>query len=103
MASKTTRSRTTRTAKKATKAAKPKVNVDRVHDEIAKRLWQAAEGKYNIRGVSNATGFHHESVRRWFQGMNAVAIAFVDPFCKATGTSIEWLLTGRGNMSKKGK
>lgn len=99
MAKKTNRRSPART-KSAGKPAK-KINVDKVHAEISKRLWQAAEGKFNIRGVSNATGFHHESVRRWFQGMNAVAIAFVDPFCRATGTSIEWLLTGRGPMSKK--
>lgn len=83
------------------KAPAKKPNLAKVHDGIAKRLWQAAEGaNLNIRGVAMATGFHHESVRRWFQGMNAVAIAFVDPFCKATGTDVEWLVTGRGQMGK---
>ena len=78
-----------------------KINLDRIHDDIAKRLWRAIEGKYTLRGISEATGFHHESVRRWFQGINVVALPFVEPLCRVTGVNIEWMVTGRGPMVKK--
>ncbi|MGH7133358.1 MAG: hypothetical protein ACREJO_15605 [Phycisphaerales bacterium] len=78
-----------------------KTDLDRIHGGITGRLWRAIDGRYTFRGISDTTGFSHESVRRWFQGINTVAVVFVAPFCRATGVSIEWLVTGRGAMKQK--
>lgn len=68
------------------------MSADGLHD----RLIAAAEGK-TYRALSELTGHHPETIRRYMQGQ-APAVEFVALFCAKLRINAHWLLTGEGAM-----
>ena len=63
-----------------------------LHDRLS-----AAAGELTYRAISDMTGVHAETVRRYMQGQSP-SIEFVAKLCGALGISGEWMLTGKGPM-----
>ncbi|MFG0326058.1 MAG: hypothetical protein ACF8SC_02150 [Phycisphaerales bacterium JB037] len=64
--------------------------------ELHERM-RAAVGARTFRHLSELTGTHHETVRRYMQGQ-APSVEFVSALCGALGLNANWMLTGRGPM-----
>ncbi len=63
-----------------------------LHDRLC-----VAVGKRTYRSLSDMTGVHPETVRRYMQGQ-APSIEFVSAVCAALKLNGDWVLTGRGPM-----
>ncbi|MEZ6241870.1 MAG: helix-turn-helix domain-containing protein [Phycisphaerales bacterium] len=63
-----------------------------LHDRLS-----AAVGKRTYRSLSDLTGVHPETVRRYMQGQ-APSIEFVSAICASLKLNGDWVLTGRGPM-----
>lgn len=57
----------------------------------------AAAGNRSYRHLSDLTGIHPETVRRYMQG-HAPSADFLATMCRGLGINGDWLLTGRGPM-----
>jgi len=64
--------------------------------ELHTRLNKAAAGR-SYRHISDLTGIHAETVRRYMQGQ-APSAEFLSRFCEALELNADWLLIGRGPM-----
>lgn len=62
--------------------------------DLQQRLQQIADG-VTYREISDRTGVHSETVRRYVQGGRCSSF-FLAQFCKTFGINGDWLLTGRG-------
>ncbi|MFG0326056.1 MAG: helix-turn-helix domain-containing protein [Phycisphaerales bacterium JB037] len=54
-----------------------------------------AVGTRTFRCLSEITGTHHETVRRYMQGQSP-SLDFVSSLCRALGLNANWLLGGHG-------
>jgi len=64
------------------------------HDGFHERL-RTVVGDRSFRHLSELTGTHHETVRRYMQGQ-APSVEFLTELCRALGVNANWLLTGVG-------
>jgi transcriptional regulator with XRE-family HTH domain len=64
---------------------------------LHERMRLAVGEHATYRQVSDRTGTHAETVRRYMQGQ-APSVEFVAALCRVFGISADWLLTGRGPM-----
>jgi transcriptional regulator with XRE-family HTH domain len=64
--------------------------------ELHTRLNKAAAGR-SYRHISDLTGIHPETVRRYMQGQ-APSAEFLSRFCETLELNADWLLLGRGSM-----
>lgn len=67
-----------------------------MNTELHERL-KAAVGARTFRHLSELTGTHHETVRRYMQGQMP-SVEFVSALCGSLGLNANWMLTGRGPM-----
>ncbi len=65
-----------------------------LHDRLS-----AAVGKRTYRSLSDLTGVHPETVRRYMQGQ-APSVEFVSAVCHALKLNGDWVLTGKGPMRR---
>lgn len=65
-----------------------------LHDRL-----KIVAGDRTYRHLSELTGTHHETVRRYMQGQSP-GVEYLTALCVALGISAEWLLTGTGPMRR---
>ncbi len=65
-----------------------------LHDRM-----NSAAGDFSYRELGRLTDTHPETVRRYMQGQ-APSVTFLTNLCEALEVSVEWLLTGRGQMQR---
>lgn len=66
-----------------------------LHDRL-----RIAAGSHTYRHLSELTGTHHETVRRYMQGQSP-SVEFLAALCGSLGLSAEWVLTGAGPMRRQ--
>lgn len=67
-----------------------------IENGLHERLEAAVDGR-SYRQLSDLTGIHPETVRRYMQGQ-APSAEFLAGLCSSLGLSAEWLLLGHGPM-----
>jgi len=79
-------------AKDSSTSAQSMAETSPLHERLT-----AATGDRTYRAISDLTGVHAETVRRYMQGQSP-SIEFIAKLCDSLGISGEWILTGKGPM-----
>ena len=71
------------------------------HRAVVGRLNEAA-GSITLDEIARVTGANHETVRRYMHH-GRIPAQFAYQFCLAFDVTPEWLLSGKGKNSRKGR
>ena len=69
---------------------------------LGRRMAKAREdaGYPSVARFADATGLSYWSVRRWEKGEAAPRLNHLADFARATGVSVEWLMTGASEAAE---
>ena len=71
-------------------------NERQVNSGFAARLREVIDAYGSANGLAKAIGRSEGAVRKWLRADSEPNVTDLRSICEQTGTSIEWLVTGRG-------